>query len=102
MSFAEEKGNLSLGSRGELIVQVSKLNAEPERFIYEFRRDQGKEWPKSLHWERLSSPPVTVDFNFDDPENETLSPKKWEAQSERGAVKVHWRDREVSLLNAAH
>lgn len=66
-------------------------------FVYSFRNWKNQPWPESLHWEEGEGQGPSVDFKFDEPDEGTLSPKKWEARSVRGAVKVRWRDREVSL-----
>ena len=83
---------LSTPEAGELRVLVS----EYERFIYRFRDRKGKPWPESLHWERVNQSSLFVDFKFDDPDDLTLSPKKWEAQSSSGSIKVRWKERQVS------
>jgi hypothetical protein len=65
-----------------------------ERYVYRFRETEDGVWPESLHWEsRDRTGPIVVDFKFEDPEKTTRSPLKWEAKSNRGEVKVRWRDR---------
>lgn len=88
---------LSIGSEpGELVVSVpASLHGAEEAYVYRFRRWAGRPWPESLRWERKSAPPVAVEFKFDDPEEKTRSPRKWEAKSPRGEVKVRWKDREL-------
>jgi hypothetical protein len=73
----------------DLVVETGE-----EKFIYSFRSWGGKAWPEKLHWERNGG--AGVDFKFDDPEDKTASPRKWEAKSVQGEVKVRWRDREAS------
>jgi hypothetical protein len=54
-------------------------------------------WPESLHWEATGVP--KVDLKFDDPEEGTNSPKKWEAHSSEGFLKVRWRQRKIDTSN---
>jgi hypothetical protein len=87
---------------GELTVETAgALGKEPEVFAYRFRKWEGRPWPESLRWERKGTTPLTVEFRFDDPEDGTHSPRKWEARSQRGEVKVRWKDREVSRTSEA-
>jgi hypothetical protein len=79
----------------DLVVETHRsVGRDVERFVYSFRKWAGKPWPESLHWERTGTFPLTVDFKFEDPDDATHSPKKWEARSIHGEVKVRWRDRE--------
>lgn len=88
----------SVNEDGELTLLAREHPGKwQQKFIFEFKNRDGKPWPSRLHWEHLESPSVSVDFHFDDPEDETLSPQKWEAESQQGKVKVRWRDRNVSL-----
>jgi len=89
---------LSVGGEGDLTILTKGTAARaPETFVYQFKVWNGQPWPEQLHWEKRSvSQALAVDFRFDDPEEDTGSPKKWEARSSRGEVKVRWRDREVS------
>lgn len=83
-------------SLGEIVVRVpATLEGGPETFTYKFRQWAGRPWPETLHWERQSAPPVSIDFKFDDPEDGSRSPRKWEAKSAQGEVKVRWKDREL-------
>ena len=88
---------VNTNSDGAIVVLVAgRADRSPQKFVYQLRTlDSGRAWPEALHWERLSVPPITVDFKFDDPEESTLSPKKWEARSVKGAVKIRWKDRET-------
>jgi hypothetical protein len=88
------QASLSIDADDELIVSIpSDASGEPARFLYRFdERKDGRFWAKFLHWE---SGNATVDFEFDDPEAETLSPLKWQAKSKQGEVKIRWRDREI-------
>jgi hypothetical protein len=90
-SASTKAPKLQVTDSGDLIVQ-----AGAERFIYHFRQWAGRAWPESLHWESKGYPATSVDFKFDDPEDKTGSPKKWEAKSTRGEVKVRWRDIQIS------
>jgi len=97
----DQKGfQSSMNHEGDLVV-ISKADSTSslsgvQQFTYGFRMIHGKPWAKSLHWERLGESKAVVDFSFDDPEEQTLSPKKWEIRSDRGAVKVKWQQREVN------
>jgi len=85
-----------LTPEGELKIQTqSSLEREAELFVYRFRNSEGRPWPEALHWERQGVAPLSVDFKFDSPEPGTRSPRKWEAKSPQGEVKVRWREREV-------
>lgn len=85
-----------IGEDGVKVEVPESLGLAPETFEYHFRVWAGEAWPDSLLWSRQGAMPVRVEFKFDDPEDITRSPKKWEAKSERGEVKVRWRDRNVS------
>jgi hypothetical protein len=89
---------LSVSPDHDLIVEVpasGAASAGGEKFVYSFRSWGGKAWPERLHWEHAGTQ-ATVDFKFDDPEDKTHSPRKWEAKSAQGEVKVRWRDREAT------
>jgi hypothetical protein len=87
---------MEVDSEGLLTIQVpASTGIEAQKFIFSFRQHLNKPWPNSLHWERNSVSAIAVDFKFDDPEDETLSPKKWEAHSAQGVVKIRWRDRDI-------
>jgi hypothetical protein len=95
-SQGKEALKLSIAEDSELVVSVPGSSIQDaQQFVYRFREWQGKPWVESLHWKRTGLKNVQVDFKFDDPEEGTLSPKKWEAHSEKGAVKVRWRERQV-------
>src|SRR5262249_16209508 len=76
-SAALTSARLSVNSDKQLVAEVGSA----EKFIYGFREWGGKAWPESLHWERGGH---AVDFKFDDPEDRTHSPRKWEAKSAQG------------------
>lgn len=81
---------------GELIAKVpASLGRDAEVFRYRFRNWAGSPWPEALHWERKGGLPAQVDFVFEDPEDKTRSPRRWEARSQRGEVKVRWRERSI-------
>jgi hypothetical protein len=100
-SAARKDATLSIGGDGELVVQTkASLDRLPEKYVYRFRSLDAGVWPESLHWERqgiAGSSPVVVDLKFDEPEPKTRSPRKWEAKSAQGEVKVRWRDRQIDL-----
>ena len=88
---------ISVGDSGDLTVETpASLEHEVEKYVYHFRKWEGTPWPESLHWERQGAFANAVDFKFDDPEDKTRSPKKWEAKSSRGEVKVRWKDRDIA------
>lgn len=90
---------LSVDAQGNLVVEAPRsLDKLAEKYVYHFRSLEGGFWPESLHWERAGiegSPPLVVDFKFEDPEDKTRSPRKWEAHGTQGEVKVRWKDRQV-------
>jgi hypothetical protein len=94
-----KEASFSRDSNGNLVVETQKtLDRLPERFVYHLRPLDGGLWPDSLHWERkgiAGSAPIVVDFKFEDPEDKTHSPQKWEAKGTQGEVKVRWKDRQV-------
>lgn len=95
-SASERELTLTKTAEGDLLVEMpASLDRDAQLFRYRFGWVEGKPWPQSLHWERKSLPPLSVDFKFHDPEDKTLSPTRWEAKSAQGEVKVSWREREV-------
>ncbi|MBY0471010.1 hypothetical protein K2X30_07550 [bacterium] len=80
----------------ELEVEALEGKKVVERFVYQFKPIEGELWPQKLHWERKGQEEVAVDFEFDSPEETTLSPLRWEAKSTRGEVKMKWRQRDLS------
>lgn len=88
---------MSVSPEGDLTVQTKPAKSgDFEKFVYKFRSWAGKPWPESLHWEKKGPPSVQVDFTFDDPEDGTQSPTKWEARSPRGEVKLRWKERKTT------
>ncbi len=87
---------LAVEENGQLTVETpSSLDFEAERFVYRFRSWAGAPWAESLHWERRGTSPVAIHFTFDQPDDKSASPLKWEAQSGQGEVKVRWKDRQI-------
>jgi hypothetical protein len=94
------------GAPGRITVHMTntgELLAETpvEKFVYRFRQYAGKPWPEALHWERMGEhlrehQGETVDFKFDSPDDKTGTPKKWEAKSSLGEVKLRWSDLQIS------
>lgn len=81
---------------GELVVVVpATLGGDREEFHYRFRKWGGKPWPESLSWKREGPFGTSVEFEFDQPEDETRSPLKWEARSARGEVRMRWKQRNL-------
>lgn len=95
----------SQDAQGNLVVETPEtLDRLPEKYVYHLRPLEGRLWPDTLHWERkgiAGSAPVIVDFKFEDPEDKTLSPRKWEAKGSQGEVKVRWKDRQVENMPAS-
>jgi hypothetical protein len=72
-----------------------RVESQGQVFTYRFRNWAGRPWAEGLVWE-VSGGAKRVEFKFDDPEDHTRSPKKWEARSSDGEVKVRWKDREIA------
>ncbi len=93
---------LSSDSKGDLAVEVpERLGRLSEKFIYHLRVFEGKPWPEALRWERAGvggAPNTWVDFKFEDPDSGSGSPKKWEARSTVGEVRVKWKDRKIAIV----
>jgi hypothetical protein len=88
---------LSMDKDGELSVLTEEgIKGPAEQYVYKFKSWAGKPWPESLHWERKGAMAMQVDFSFDDPDDSTGSPRKIEAKSPHGDVKIRWRERNVS------
>ncbi len=91
---------LSRGLKGELVVDTNEKEAE--KFIYSFKESRENPWPNALHWEKKADMPFVLDFSFDDPEAETLSPTKWEVRSHKAWMKVRWKNRKISLTTTSY
>ena len=90
------EATVEVTKEGDLVVNTKpSLEREAERYVYGFRSWSGQPWAESLHWERKSELALSVDFKFDDPEDHTRSPRKWEAKSSQGEVKVRWKNRDL-------
>lgn len=88
---------LTMNDAGELIAVVKQsLDGAEERYTYRFGNWNDTAWPESMSWERKGAFGTKVDFVFGEPEDETGSPRKWEAKSPQGEVKVKWRDRDTT------
>lgn len=88
---------MGVNKDGDLTVSTRpSLAGDSELFEYHYRQWNDQPWPEALHWERKGAFATSVDFTFDDPEKGTGSPRKWQAKSPRGEVKVRWRDRKAS------
>ena len=87
----------AVSPEGSLTVAIAgSLQGAEQRYEYRFRSWGGAPWPEALTWERRGSLAMKVEFKFDDPDETTHSPKKWEAKSIQGEVKARWRERDVS------
>lgn len=88
-----QNSRLSISSDDELQVDVPSTSRwEAQDFVYRFRARSGSFWPEELNWRAGGT---SVDFHFDHPDADTLSPRRWEAKSSRGEVKARWRDRQM-------
>ena len=88
--------SVSVNPEGELIVETLRsVRGDRELFRYRFREWNGGAWPEYLYWERKGNFKTSVNFRFDSPADNTGSPKKWEATSALGQVKVRWRERTI-------
>ncbi len=77
-----------------LVVETpAMLGADAQKFVYSFQNWEGRPWAKSLRWESTGTLSTAVHFVFEDPEPKTRSPRRWEARSDRGEVKIRWKDR---------
>jgi hypothetical protein len=95
-----QTSQLKTNEKGELEVVIPGSPVmEAQKFTYRLEEKAGRFWPTVLRWERMTTPILSVDFKFDDPEKQTRSPQRWEANSSRGTVKVRWRDREAINKN---
>jgi hypothetical protein len=84
---ADDKGSISVETK-------ANLESGKEKFVYKMKEWAGKSWIEELHWEALGTFAAKVDFKFSDPEDSDGSPRKWEAKSDQGEIKVRWKDRE--------
>lgn len=68
-----------------------------EHFEYQLTKISGNSWPKRLRWSSGNplNPTVGVTLNFEEPEEGTLSPLNWEAESPQGSLKFKWRKRDL-------
>ena len=91
-----ESLRVTRGEDGELIVYIPEKEGSAEQvFTYWLSHVKSKPWPAYFVWERKSTPSNKVEVRFDDPEEDSLSPRKWEATSPEGALKTRWRSRNV-------
>lgn len=90
---------LSLTESDAVTVEVGSKKGTEDReiFVYRFKMEKGNLWPQSLHWEKTGAKIQSVDFEFEQADEENLSPTKWTARSEKGEVKVRWKKRNVRL-----
>ncbi len=89
-----KEAKLTIDDELKLVVETpANLGSDPQKFVYTFQSWEGRPWAKALRWESGGALPAAVDFLFEDPEPTTRSPKRWEARSDRGEVKIRWKDR---------
>lgn len=90
---------LATNAEGDLLIHVADTHlTEAQEYLFHFKSRNGQPWPESLHWEKpgekVGHPSQSIDFKFDDPEEITLSPLKWEVTGQKSSVRVKWRSRE--------
>jgi hypothetical protein len=91
---ATDELRLGTDAQGRLVVdQPPALGRDAERFTYSFAERDGRLWPEHLSWERRGVFAREVEFRFHEPEPGTASPRRWEAKSREGEVKVRWSER---------
>ncbi len=66
-----------------------------EIFEYRLRDYAGGLWPAEAAWERTGVQAAKVTFKFEEPGERDRSPKRWEAASDQGEVKVRWKERDA-------
>ena len=97
---AQKSMMLSKGEKeGELRVRIPAAagqSGDEESYVYSFKSWAGQPWVDHLFWERKGSRPLTIEIQFDDPDPAQNLPRRWEAKSSLGEVKVRWKDRELS------
>lgn len=84
-----------LGFEEPPAARTGQMNEE-EIYTYSFRSWAGKPWSDHLIWERKGPRPLVIEVSFDDPDPSTNLPRRWEAKSPLGEVKVRWKDRELT------
>lgn len=94
----KEWTGLKLTSTGDHQLTVRRLvqgaHAQEEIFAYELKKWGEELWPEHLVWTRhLNGKETRIEFRFQDPEEGTGAPMRWEAKSVMGEVKVRWKDR---------
>lgn len=78
----------------QLIVRRPIADAKEEVFEYHFKKWGEELWPEHLIWTRpMEGKESRIEFKFEVPEEGTGAPKRWEAKSSMGEVKVRWKDR---------
>lgn len=79
----------------------STVEHQEEYFEFQVTRVSGVAWAKQLRWWIGSNlePAASVTLRFEEPEESTLSPLIWEAESAQGALKFKWRKRDIALRN---
>lgn len=94
----ETRGSLKpklIEGGGVAVEAPGTYGATGERFAFRFKTWAGDAWPESLVWERQGKQATRIEFKFEDPEDGTQSPKRWEAKSPQGEVKNRWKERTV-------
>jgi hypothetical protein len=86
----EARDIVSLDQKGNTQLFVK---TQTQEYHYQIRNFEDQPWAESLDWKVIDPKPALIHFEFDDPEKETLSPKKWEAKSNQDRILVRWKNR---------
>ncbi|MBL7716028.1 MAG: hypothetical protein JNL01_11240 [Bdellovibrionales bacterium] len=71
------------------------VQGDAETYIFRWNLKEPAPFPDSLTWERAGTFAQKVDFKFEEFDPETQGPKRWEARSSQGEVKVRWKNRKI-------
>ena len=66
---------------------------DTDKFVYHMKDYRGQARPSRLSW--TGSNGASVDFEFDEFEEGTGSPEKWQAVSHSDQIKFAWRERKI-------
>lgn len=91
-----EGATLSSPEDDVLVARSGQSGGPVETYEFRLKDYAGGLIADSLVWTQSGSAANRVEFHFYDPEDHTRSPKRWDATSPHGEVKVRWRDRVVS------
>lgn len=77
------------------LVTEGGIHGDPETYLYQWNLKAPAPFPESLIWERSGQFGQKVEFKFEEFDPESQGPKKWEAKSNQGEVKVRWKSRKI-------